>query len=142
MLCCTWLLKTVKSLFTCHKSADQLIARSQVSISSSPHPQVSHSPFFSHLFTWPSELSCLICYHIHMPPTPSYLLILMHFLYFSGFIWQQHGDMWTVSVSSSDTMLTSRQLMPLVSSGWMKAIFWSCICLFEEIVFDFSKTLK
>lgn len=43
---------------------------------------------------------------------------------YQGFIWLQHEDTWTVSISSFHTVLMSLRLMPLVSPCWVAPVYY------------------
>lgn len=101
------------------------IARNQVSI-------YSPSRIFSFGLSTPYHLLSSLC---QLPPWHTHLFSSPYFSLFSspGFIWLPHEDTSSVSISSWDTMLMSLRLMPLVSSGWIKAVPQSFISILWSV---------
>lgn len=90
-------------------------------------PGVPSSSFQPRITT----LNTISLFHLHSTLSPSLFLS-------SGFIWLQHEDTLTVSISFWDTMLTSLRLMPLVSSGWIKALLLFVFILFDVYIGNIS----
>lgn len=78
-----------------------------------------------HFFTW------LPVFSLPARSMTNRLFSSPYFSLFSspGFIWLPHEDTSSVSISSWDTVLMSLRLMPLVSSGWIKAVPQSFISI-------------